>query len=601
MVFNIYLEAAVIPIDLILCAFLKIKYTDRTRVNRQFRLLAYLITFGTFCDVLDVIVLSAGSSIPPSIKFVVNTIDYVVATITAYYFVQYVMAYVGVKWQDSTGAYINRILLVIYFVICFTNIYTGSVFRYIGEGRFAEGPLFMMIVYAYPLYYILYGGVFILGHSESYQMEMKVGLLLTFIFMISLYLLQMFLFRDLMITFFAASVGLLMMFLMLETPDYSKLMKTLDELSISRKELEASTTRATESSRAKSRFLAQMSNEIRTPVNAIMGYSNLILADSKEESSREYAQRVKISAKRLLTFFENVLEYVSDETEENGQRRLPSMADLLDQTEENTIYDGRDTTERKAISGASQIRVLVVDDADLNVDLLVRMLRPIGLTVDTASNGKQAILQVRKFRYDLIFMDHLMPVMDGVEALKQLREEKLCEDTPIIMLTANAISGEEEKYLKLGFADYVTKPFTEEMIRDILRRFLPITEEQWQGEVAISEWEALQEKLPTVRVADAREYLLHDIVEYKTILKAYALEDNSSMLSAAIRKGDFVTCMAMLRQERDCASLIGAENLSKMSEKMEVLCRKGEYELLRERIGAYTAERAVLCEQIGNI
>ncbi len=600
MIYNIYLEAAVIPVDLILCAFLKLRYTDRTRVNKQFRMLAYLITIGNIIDVLDVFIISAGPEMPWQIKYFANAVDYIAATVASYWFVQYVMSYVGRRWEESTGAYINRILLIIYFAIIISNAYTGSVYTCLRDGHQVEGPLFMMVVYAYPLYYILYGGVFILSHGESYTRFMKGALLATFSFMISLYLLQMFIFRDVMVTFFAASIALFVMFLALETPDYSKLMRTLDELSISRKELESSGIRAAEASRAKSRFLAQMSNEIRTPVNAIMGYSNLILADSKEDSSREYAQRVKISAKRLLTFFENILDFVSDESDENGKRRLPSMAELLDQTDDN-IYEERDDTEHKAISGASQIRVLVVDDADLNLDLLVRMLRPIGFTVDTAVNGKQAILQVRKFRYDLIFMDHLMPVMDGVEALNHLREEKLCDDTPIVMLTANAIPGEEDKYIKMGFAAYVTKPFTEEDIKDVLRKFLPITEKQWQGEVAISEWEALQEKLPTVRVADAREFLLHDIIEYKKILGEYASVDISSKLSSAIRRGDYVMSMAIIREERDSATLLGAETLAKMADRMEVLCKKGEYELLRERIGAYTAERAVLSEQIGNI
>ncbi|MCR5656091.1 MAG: response regulator [Butyrivibrio sp.] len=596
--YNIYLEAAVIPIDIILCVFLKLKYTEKTRVNKEFRHLAYLIAVSTIIDVVDAIIISMGPEMPLIIKYLANIIDYVSATITSYQFVHYVMAFVGSRWKESTGAYINRILLVIYLLIIVTNPITGIIFAYSPMGHYIAGPLFMMIVYAYPFYYILYGGVFILSHNESYSKQMKHALVATFFFVIFFYLLQMLYVNELLVSFFVASVSLLVLYLTLETPDYTKLMKTLDELSVSRKELEASSIRAAEMSRTKSRFLAQMSNEIRTPVNAIMGYSNLILADSKEDTSREYAQRVKISAKRLLTFFENVLNYVSDEDDENGPRRLPSMAELVDQTE-NTFDNERDTTaEHKAISGAAQIRVLVVDDADLNIDLLVRILRPIGFTVDTANNGKQAIMQVRKFRYDLIFMDHLMPIMDGVEALKHLREENLCDDTPIVMLTANAVAGEEEKYRKMGFAAYVTKPFTEDSIRDILKKFLPITEQQWQGEVAISEWEALQEKLPTVRVADAREYLLHSIKAYKNILKTFAEVDMSTEFLAAIRRGDYIKTMAIITSEHDDAVLIGAESLANMSERLESLCRRGEYELLRERTGAYFAERNMLSEQI---
>ncbi len=601
LVFNIYLELAVIPLDIILCIYFWHKYRDNTRVNKEFRVLALLVTYGTFVDVMDAVVVSLGPSVPLLFRYLHNTLCYILATIGAYQFVRYVTAYVGQEFRNSVAAIINKTIFAIYVTILIQNIFTGNVFSYTADGKAILGPLYTLIIYVYPLYYILFGGVFILSHSKTYTRAMKLSLLVAFIFMIILYTIQMFLDRHLLVTFFAASIGIFIMFLTLETPDYAKLAKTMEELSISRRELEATGIRATEMSRAKSRFLAQMSNEIRTPVNAIMGYSNLILADTKEESTREYSQRVKISAKRLLVFFENVLNYVSDESDDNTARRLPSLSDLVEQTDEDMYLGDSEGSHQKALGGASDVRILVVDDAELNIDLMVRMLRPIGFTVDTASNGKQAILQVRKFRYDLIFMDHLMPVMDGTEALKQLREEKLCEDTPVIMLTANAISGEAEKYLKQGFAAYVTKPFTEESILEILRKFLPITDSQWKGEVGISAWEDLQEKLPTVRVADAREYFLHDIDFYKELLRAFADNGIGTELSAAIRKGDYSLCLAMIRSQHDCAKFIGAETLVRITERLEVLLKKGEYELLRERAGAFIAEKNILGEQIEDI
>ena len=601
LVFNIYLELAVIPLDIILCIYFWHKYRDNTRVNREFRVLSVLVTYATVVDVADAFVITYSDIIPNIIKFTHNNLCYILATIASYQFVRYVTAYVGQEFRNSAAAIINKTIFAIYVAILVQNIFTGTVFAYIGSGKAIIGPLYTMIVYVYPLYYILFGGVFILSHSRTYTKSMKLSLLIAFIFMVFMYAIQMFIDRHLLVTFFAASIGIFIMFLTLETPDYAKLTKTMEELSISRRELEATGRRATEMSRAKSRFLAQMSNEIRTPVNAIMGYSNLILADTKEESTREYSQRVKISAKRLLVFFENVLNYVSDESDENGSRRLPSLADLIEQTDEEMYLGDSDGARPKALGGASEVRILVVDDAELNIDLMVRMLRPIGFTVDTASNGKQAILQVRKFHYDLIFMDHLMPIMDGTTALKQLREEKLCEDTPVIMLTANAIAGEAEKYLSQGFAAYVTKPFTEDSILEILRKFLPITDSQWKGEVGLSAWEDLQEKLPTVRVADAREYFLHDIEFYKELLRAFADNGIGTELSAAIRKGDYSLCLAMIRSQHDCAKFIGAETLVKITEKLEVLLKKGEYELLRERAGAFIAEKNILGEQIEDI
>ena len=602
LIFNIYLELAMVPIDVILSIFFWFRYKDRTKVNREFQLLAVLITIGTVVDVIDAIYISFETLIPLFIRYIHSTINYCFATWAAYQFVSYVMAYAGEHWQNSTGAVINRTLLIIYIGLHIQNFFTGNIFSFTSHEVLVLGPLYTLLVYAYPFYYILFGGVFILRHTGKYTKQMKMALLLTFNFMVGMYIIQMFLDRHLLVTFFGASVSLLVLFLTLETPDYSKLQRTMEELRISRRELEASGIRAAEMSRAKSRFLAQMSNEIRTPVNAIMGYSNLILADTKEESTREYSQRVKISAKRLLTFFENVLNFVSEESDDAGARRLPSMAELIKQTEENMVLEEQnDSGLHRAVSGAADIRILVVDDTELNVDLMVRMLRPIGFSVDTAEDGKQAIMEVRKHHYDLIFMDHLMPGMNGIDTLKQLRSEKLCEDTPVVMLTANSIPGEGEKYLKQGFAAYVVKPIREERLLEVLHKLLPLTDSQWNGESQISEWEELQEKLPTIRVADAREYLLHDIELYKELLYAFANNGIGTDLSAAIRKGDYSMCKAMIRSQHDCAVFLGAETLVKLTERLENLLNKGEYELLRERAGAFIAEKNMIAEQIENI
>ncbi|WP_408072131.1 hybrid sensor histidine kinase/response regulator [Butyrivibrio sp. JL13D10] len=596
--YNIFLELAMIPLDFILCTFFLIRYKDDTRVNREFKLLALLVLSGTVIDVVNAIVMSYGSAIPIFPRYVLNALNYISATLGAFQFVRYVISYVGEQYNKTTGAFINRVLLGIYGMIILFNVFFDTVFYYLPTGELKAGPLFMLVVYAYPLYYILCGGVFILSHSESYARRMKFALAVTFVFVVVLYAIQMFFYQSLLVTFFGASLAMLVMFLTLETPDYAKLRRTLEELSVSKRELEASSIRATEASLAKSRFLAQMSNDIRTPVNAIMGYSNLILADTEEEATKEYTRRVKISAKRLLTFFENVLNYVSEEADENGPRRLPSMAELIERTDENEFIDSESSSSGSGISGASQMRILVVDDTPMNLDLMVRMLTPMGFAVDTAADGQKAVMQVRKFRYDLIFMDHLMPVMDGVEALKQLRDERLCDNTPVIMLTANAIAGQDEAYLSKGFAAYLTKPFTEDMVLDILKKFLSGKGEILSGEMDLSVWESMQEKLPMLRVAGAREYLLHDIKLYKEILEKYAAEDFSSELSAAIRQGDYSESLARIRTERDKAMLIGADNLVKMADRLEALCRRQEFELLRERIGAFVSERNTLTDAI---
>ncbi|MDR0600161.1 MAG: response regulator [Treponema sp.] len=112
-------------------------------------------------------------------------------------------------------------------------------------------------------------------------------------------------------------------------------------------------------------------------------------------------------------------------------------------------------------------RVLVVDDVETNLDVAKGLLLPYGLSMDFALSGQEAIAKVRiagndsTFRYDLILMDHMMPGMDGIEATRIIRNEinnEYARTVPIIALTANALTGNEEMFLSRGFNGYISKP-----------------------------------------------------------------------------------------------------------------------------------------------
>jgi CheY-like chemotaxis protein/HPt (histidine-containing phosphotransfer) domain-containing protein len=98
-----------------------------------------------------------------------------------------------------------------------------------------------------------------------------------------------------------------------------------------------------------------------------------------------------------------------------------------------------------------------------------------GITVDTADGGENALKLIGTVKYDLIFMDHLMPGMDGVECLHRIKEMSDHPNltTPIIILTANAIIGAKEEYIKAGFTDYLPKPIQERELQQMLMKYLP--------------------------------------------------------------------------------------------------------------------------------
>ena len=221
----------------------------------------------------------------------------------------------------------------------------------------------------------------------------------------------------------------------------------------------------------------------------------------------------------------------------------------------------------RRLKNADTKKILIVDDTEMNVDLLSRMVRAAGLAADTAANGREALALVQKKRYDLIFMDHMMPVMDGIEALHVMRSSHLCDGTPVIMLTANAVEGEKEKYLSEGFDAYLTKPFSEATIRSVLMKFLKLEEEQT---IAFDNraWEMFAELLPYCDVDSAKRYHLGDADFYAETLRAYLENDFAGELEKSTKKRYFSQYKSLLRSLADVSRLIGAKALAERTEKV---------------------------------
>ena len=124
---------------------------------------------------------------------------------------------------------------------------------------------------------------------------------------------------------------------------------------------------------------------------------------------------------------------------------------------------------------APEARILVVDDNEMNLKVFVNLLRQTRIQIDMAESGDAAIVLFKRNFYDIILLDHMMPDKDGIETIKEM---KACTDTPnqrspIICLTANAVSGMREMYLKAGFDDYLTKPIDTLKLEQMLLTYLP--------------------------------------------------------------------------------------------------------------------------------
>ena len=145
----------------------------------------------------------------------------------------------------------------------------------------------------------------------------------------------------------------------------------------------------------------------------------------------------------------------------------------------NGVIDTSYSTNKEIIARftATDARVLVVDDITTNLKVAEGLLLPYKLQIDLRKSGAEAIAAVKAKYYDLIFMDHKMPVMDGMQTTGFIRamgdEDPYYRDVPIVALTANAVSGMSEMFLKNGFNDYLSKPIDTVMLDSILQKWIP--------------------------------------------------------------------------------------------------------------------------------
>ncbi len=135
----------------------------------------------------------------------------------------------------------------------------------------------------------------------------------------------------------------------------------------------------------------------------------------------------------------------------------------------------RETEADETAFTAPEAKVLIVDDNEINCMVAEELLKPLRMKVDIASDGSRALERIKEEKYDLVFMDHLMPVMDGVEAVKALRalDGGYYKNLPVIALTGNTAKEQREEYIRAGMSDYLSKPIDMEDICRKIRKWIP--------------------------------------------------------------------------------------------------------------------------------
>lgn len=177
----------------------------------------------------------------------------------------------------------------------------------------------------------------------------------------------------------------------------------------------------------------------------------LKLMDSQLQIQSEYGKGSEFS-------FELVQKIVDDKPMGNFRERF-----LQASNEENGRVEYT----------APEARILVVDDNTINLKVFKGLLKNTKMTIQEAMSGRKCLELLKENSYDIVFLDHMMPEMDGIETLHAIREEQLCEGVPVIMLTANAIAGEREKYIQEGFDDFLSKPIIPKKLDEMILKYLP--------------------------------------------------------------------------------------------------------------------------------
>ncbi len=273
---------------------------------------------------------------------------------------------------------------------------------------------------------------------------------------------------------------------------------------------------------------------------------------------------------------------------------------IIDPTPVSAVnYNGQkdNVTEKEAecLFIAPEAHILLVDDNELNLVVAKELLKPLRMQIDTAENGLQAVKMVRGSQYDLVLMDHMMPVMDGIEAAKAIRAlpEDKYQKLPIIALTANAMVDARKEFLNAGMNGFVAKPIDFARICNQLKLWLPkdlvrdVPKEEAKKLLAddLSDREIQPEDpqmgfsfVEGVKHCGSKAALMKTIrIFYRTI------DSKANKIEQCLKEGLIGDYVIEVHALKSSALLIGAVPLSEAAKELEDYGKQGKTEVLEEK------------------
>lgn len=256
-------------------------------------------------------------------------------------------------------------------------------------------------------------------------------------------------------------------------------------------------------------------------------------------------------------------------------------------------------------------KVLVVDDNQINLNVFRNLLKQSRIQVTTASSGKACLKLLEQNSYDMIFLDHMMPEMDGLETFQAIKEQRLALHTPIIMLTANAVVGSKEHYLQEGFHDFLSKPILPEKLDQILLKHLPLKHIVYADPIPMISQaetpdipesatllECLNIALPEINTDMGMSTCSNDMTFYGELLQDFIVLPIKTELQAFLSEQDAANYCIRVHGFKNNAYSIGAQALGDLAYQLEQLSRNNDLDSVPELQAQLFARYEHICSTI---
>ena len=278
------------------------------------------------------------------------------------------------------------------------------------------------------------------------------------------------------------------------------------------------------------------------------------------------------------------------------------IASVLNYAFDKNINKPHNSSNNNIAFIAPTAKVLIVDDINTNLVVAEGLLSPYKMQVDTVESGKKAIELVSKHRYDIVFMDHMMPGLDGVETTQIIRNmtEETAKGICIVALTANAVSGTKDMFLKNGFNSFLSKPIEIDKLNQTVEKYIPIEKRQpYENEVVES---ASIKKIEIEGVDTVKGLVITggNIESYIRILKVFCEDGYKKIkdIQQSLKTKDIRLYTICVHSLKSVSESIGSVDLSRKASDLEKAAKKNDLEFITTNTPAFINNLKSILENI---